>query len=95
VPAAVTIGDVQYIDDVQYHAMLLRARELRRLVDELGSFTAPAIDASVLARLLGKPLADELPLGQRELVDEIVELLERPGLSPLQARGLAHAFRGK
>jgi hypothetical protein len=83
------------IDDVQYHAMLLRARELRRLVDELGSLSAPEVDASVLARLVGKPVADELPPGQRKLVDEIVELLQRPGLSSLQARGLAHAFRSK
>ena len=88
-PAAVAI------DDAQYHAMLLRARELRRLVDELGSLSAPEVDASVLARLVGKPVADELPPGQRKLVDEIVELLQRPGLSSLQARGLAHAFRSK
>jgi hypothetical protein len=89
VPSAVPI------DDVQYHAMLLRARELRRLVDELGSLTAPAIDASVDARLQRKPLADELPPGQRKLVDEIVEILERPGLSPMQVRALAQAFRSK
>jgi hypothetical protein len=89
VPAAVAV------DDVQYHAMLLRARELRRLVDDLGSLSAPEVDASVLARLVGKPVADGLPPGQIKLVDEIVELLQRPGLSALQARGLAHAFRSK
>jgi hypothetical protein len=83
------------IDDVQYHALLLRARELRRLVDGLGSLTAPEIDASVEARLQKKALADELPPGQSNLVDEIVEILERPGLSELQARGLAQAFGGR
>jgi hypothetical protein len=88
-PAAVAI------DDVQYHEMLLRARELRRQVDELGSLNAPVVHASVLARLLKKPVADELPPGQAQLVDEVIELLERPGLSPLQARGLAHAFRSR
>ena len=83
------------IDDLQYHAMLLRARELRRLVDELGSLNAPSVDANVLARLLGKPVADGLPSGQSKLVDEIVGLLELPALSPLQARGVLHAFRSK
>ena len=62
---------------------------------QLGSLSAPEVDASVLARLVGKPVADALPAGQAKLVDEIVGLLQRPGLSPLQARGLAHAFRSK
>ncbi len=83
------------VDDLEYHAMLLRARELRRVVEELGSLTAPAIRAGVDARLERKDEAYPLPPGQRQLVDEVVEILDRPGLSPLQARGLAHAFRTK
>ena len=83
------------VDDVQYHAMLLRARELRRVVEELGSLSTPAIHAGVDARLRGSEKNVELPPGQRELVEEIVEILERPGLSPMQARALAHAFRSE
>jgi hypothetical protein len=86
VPAAVPINDAQY------HAMLLRAREFRQLVDDLGSLTTPGVDAYVIARLLGKPVSDELPPEQRKLVDEIVELLGNPELSTLQARGLLRAF---
>lgn len=82
------------LDDIQYHALLLRSRELRRLVDELGSLTGPVIEASVDARLQKKPQA-ELPSGQKKLVDEIVGILENPGLSSIQARGVAHAFRSK
>ena len=81
------------VDDLEYHAMLLRARELRRVVEELGSLSATAVHAGVDARLQRKHEAGELPPGQQELVDEIVEILDRPGISPLQARGLAHAFR--
>ncbi len=83
------------IDDLEYHTLLLRARELRRVVEELGSLNAPAIHAGVDARLQRKQEADELPPGQRDLVDEIVGILDRPGISPLQARGLAHAFRSE
>jgi hypothetical protein len=87
-PAAVAI------DDVRYHAMLLRAHELRRLVNELGSLGAPAVDAAVLARHLGRPMT-ELPPGQSKLVDEVIELLGTPGLSSLQARGLADAYQSR
>ena len=72
--------------------MLLRIRELRRVVEELGSLTTPAIYGAVDAQLERKNVAFELPQGQRELVDEIVGILDRPGLSPEQARGLARAF---
>ena len=81
------------LDDIEYHKLLLRARELRRVVEELGSLTAPAIRAGVDARLERQDEAHPLPPGQRQLVDEVVEILDCPGLSALQARGLAHAFR--
>ncbi|MBA2741899.1 MAG: hypothetical protein H0U46_07800 [Actinobacteria bacterium] len=79
------------VNDLEYHKMLLRIRELRRVVEELGSLTKPEIYAGIEAELQRKK-GFELPHGQRELVDEIVLILDRPGLSPEQARRLARAF---
>lgn len=82
------------IDDLHFQVMLKRAREFRRRIDELGSVSGPVIDANVRARLRWNPQPPQLPPGQRQLADEILDLLKNPQLSTGQARELAQAFRG-
>lgn len=81
------------VDDVNFQAMLRRARELRRQLDELGWVSGSAIEASVHARLKRTPQPPELPPGQGRLADEILALLENPRLSFWQSHELAQAFR--
>ena len=81
------------IDEIEYHALLLRVRELRRVVEEVGSMSATGINAAIDARLRGQRPAQKLPPGQITLIDELVGILKQPGLSPMQAQGLDQAFR--
>jgi hypothetical protein len=82
------------VDDREFESLLEQVRELHQLADEL----APSktwIEASVRARLSWDAEPAPLPPEQRELVDEVVEVLAKPRLSSWQARQLQRAFFGK
>ena len=72
--------------------MLARARRFRRRVDELGTLSGPAIDGHVCDRLRARPAIVPLPPVQTELAEEIVALLEMPGLSVGEAQRLEREF---
>jgi hypothetical protein len=82
------------IDDREFQSLLEQVRELHQLADELTPSTT-RIHANVRARLSWDPDPPTLPTEQRELADEVVEVLGRPRLSSWQARQLQHTFFGK
>ena len=74
--------------------MLTRARLLRSRIEKLGA-AGRVIETHVLDRLRWLPTED-LPPDQGQLVDEIIELLDDPKLSPEQVSQLEHAiFRAR
>ena len=81
------------VDDREFQSLLEQVRELHALADEL----APSktwIEANVRARLSWDPDPAPLPPEQRELADEVVDVLAKPRLSAWQARQLKRAFFG-
>ena len=82
------------IDDVQFQSLLEQVRELHQLADELTP-SSTRIHANVRARLSWDSDPPPLPPEQRELADEVVEVLEKPQLSSWQARQLKRAFFGR
>ena len=82
------------IDDVQFQSLLEQVRDLHRLADELTP-SSTRIHANVRARLSWDPDPPPLPPEERELADEVVEVLAKPRLSSWQARQLQRAFFGK
>ena len=82
------------IDDVQFQSLLEQVRELHQLADELTP-SSTRIYANVRARLSWDSDPPPLPPEQRELADEVVEVLEKPQLSSWQARQLKRAFFGR
>ncbi len=82
------------IDDAEFQELLEQVRELHQLADEL-THSKGRIHASVRARLSWSHDAPTLPSEQRELVDEVLEVLEKPRLSSSQARTLQREFFGK
>jgi hypothetical protein len=76
----------------EFETMLARARRFRRRVDELGTVSAPAIDGYVRDHLRYRPQVGALPPAQAELADEILALLQMPGLSTEQARRIEREF---
>ena len=79
------------IDEVNFRGMLSRAREFHEQVEAL-ELSRGGIYANIRARLHWHPQPPLLPPGQAKLVDQIVELLENPRLSPWQAHELERAF---
>jgi hypothetical protein len=78
------------IDDVRFQTLLEQVRELHQLADELTH--SPRIHTNVRARLYAYPHPPSLPQEQRELADEIVELIKDRRLSSRQAGQLERAF---
>ena len=89
-PAAFTLDGDSSIDDVQFQKLLEQVRELHQLADELTH--SPRIHTNVRARLYAYPNPPSLPQQQRELADEIVELIKDRRLSARQAGLLERAF---
>jgi hypothetical protein len=78
------------VDDPEFQSLLQQVRQLQQLTDEL-TRSSVRIHANVRARLSWEN-PPELPPEQRELADEIVEVLAQPRLSSSQQRLLYRAF---
>jgi hypothetical protein len=76
----------------EFSTMCARARSFRRRVDELGTVSGPVIDGYVRDRLHDRPHVNSLPPAQGEFADEIVALLQMPGLSPQQSHQIMREF---
>ncbi len=81
------------VDDAQFETLLEQVRDLHQLADKL-TRSPTRIHENVRARLSWNQ-PPPLPPEQRELADEIVQLLEQVRLSPSQARQLQRTFFGK
>lgn len=83
------------VDDEQFQSLLEQVRDLHRLADEI-SREKMRFDAHVRARLSWDDRnAPPLPFGQRDLADEVVDVLSKPRLSPSQSRQLYRVFFGR
>jgi hypothetical protein len=83
------------LDGEQFQSLLEQVRELHRLADEI-SREKVRFDEHVRARLSWDDRrAPPLPPEQRELADEVVEMLSKPRLSSSQSRQLHRAFFGR
>jgi hypothetical protein len=83
------------VDDEQFQSLLEQVRDLHRLADEL-SREKVRFDAHVRARLRwDERTAPHLPAGQRDLADEVVDVLSRPRLSSSQSRQLYRVYFGR
>jgi hypothetical protein len=76
----------------EFSTMRARARSFRRRMDELGTVSGPVIDGYVRDRLRDRPNVASLPPAQAEFADEIVALLQIPGLSPQQSHQIRREF---
>jgi hypothetical protein len=83
------------VDDELFQSLLEQVRDLHRLTDELTPSTSTRIRANVRARLDWDSEPPALPREQRDLADEVVDVLAKPRLSSWQARQLRHTFFGK
>ncbi len=81
------------IDDELFQTLLEQVRELHRRTDEL-TRTKSRLHENVRARLNWSP-APSLPEAQREIADEVVEVLNRPRLSHSQSRELYRSYFGR
>jgi hypothetical protein len=82
------------VDDREFQSLLEQVRELHQLADDLAP-SRTRMEANVRARLSWDPDPPPLPPEQREIADEVVEVLAKPQLSTWQARQLRHTFFGK
>lgn len=83
------------VDDDQFQSLLEQVQELHRIADEI-SREKVRFDAHVRARLSWDDRnAPPLPREQRDLADEVVELLSKPRLSSSQSRQLHRVFFGR
>ena len=83
------------VDDDQFQSLLEQVQELHRVADEI-SREKVRFDAHVRARLSWDDRnAPPLPREQRDLADEVVELLSKPRLSSSQSRQLHRVFFGR
>ena len=83
------------MDDEQFQSLLEQVRDLHRLADDL-SRQKVRFDAHVRARLSWDDRnAPTLPSEQRDLADEVVDVLSKPRLSSSQSRQLYRAFFGR
>jgi hypothetical protein len=82
------------VDDAQFQSLLEQVRELHRLADQVARETT-RIHANVRARLARERDPPTLPPAQREIADEVVEILAKPRLSSSQSRQPQRAFFGR
>lgn len=83
------------IDEGQFESLLDQVRDLHRRTDEI-TREKGRFDAYVRARLSWDDRnAPPLPPGQRELADEVVDVLSKPRLSSSQSRRLYRIFFGR
>ena len=82
------------VDDREFQSLLEQVRDLHRLADELTP-SSTRLQANVRARLNWDPDAPTLPPEERDVADEVVDVLAKPRLSSWQARQLRHTFFGK
>lgn len=82
------------IDDEQFESLLEQVRDLHRRADEL-TRESSRLQANVQARLSWERNPPPLPSAQREIADEVVEILAKPRLSSSQSRALQRAFFGR
>jgi hypothetical protein len=83
------------IDEGQFEPLLDQVRELHQRTDEI-TRERVRFDAHVRARLnWDERNAPHLPTEQRDLADEVVDVLSKPRLSTPQARRLYRAFFGR
>jgi hypothetical protein len=83
------------IDEGQFESLLDQVRDLHRRTDEI-TREKVRFDAHVRARLSWDDRnAPPLPPGQRDLADEVVDVLSKPRLSSSQSRQLYRIFFGR
>jgi hypothetical protein len=81
------------IDDEVFQTLLEQVRELHRRTDEVTSSKTRMHD-HIRARLSWND-PPSLPSAQRDLADEVLEVLAKPRLSTMQSRKLWRAYFGK
>jgi hypothetical protein len=83
------------MDEGQFESLLEQVRELHRRTDEI-TREKVRFDEHVRARLRWDDRsAPPLPPGQRDLADEVVDVLSVPRLSSSQSRRLYRVFFGR
>jgi hypothetical protein len=82
------------IDDERFESLLDQVRDLHRRADEI-TRESSRLQAHVQARLSWERNPPPLPAPQREIADEVVEILAKPRLSSSQSRALQRAFFGR
>ena len=83
------------VNDGQFQSLLEQVQELHRLADEI-SREKVRFDEHVRARLSWDDAnAPPLPAGQRDLADEVVDVLSKSRLSSSQSRKLHRVFFGR
>jgi hypothetical protein len=82
--------DPAMVSDADFAEMLESARTYRARVDEL--FDRAEVLVAVRAAVKWMSDRPEPPAEHEELINEIVEFLQNPGLSPWQANELECAF---
>jgi hypothetical protein len=78
------------IDDEVFQTLLEQVRDLHRRTDEI-TRSKSRVHEHIRARLTWNNPAS-LPAEQRELADEVVNVLDTPRLSTAQSRRLWHAY---
>jgi hypothetical protein len=81
------------IDDELFQTLLDQVVELHRRTDDL-TRSKSRLHENVRARLNWSP-APSLPDSQRQIADEVVDVLNRPRLSHSQSRQLYRAYFGR
>lgn len=82
------------IDDEQFESLLEQVRHLHRRADEITEESS-RLRANVQARLSWERDPPPLPSAQRQIADEVIEILAKPRLSSSQSRALQRAFFGR
>ena len=83
------------VEEEQFQSLLEQVRDLHRLADELTKEKG-RIDAHVRARLRWDDRnAPPLSRGQRDLADQVVDVLSKPRLSSWQSRQLYRIYFGR
>ena len=81
------------VDDEAFQTLLDQVRELHRRTDEL-TRSKTRVHDNIRARL-GWNEPPSLPSDQRQLADEVVDVLDNPRLSTVQSRRLWRTYFGK
>ena len=81
------------MDNEPFETLIEQVRDLHRRTDELNRSKAQTVHANVRARLSWNN-PPSLPVDQRNLADEVVEMLSTPRLSSAQSRRLWRTYFG-